>query len=656
VAVTLEMQKRRRKRAGGLLVLFLITILSLAIDTRRVSAHAFLSRSDPADGSVLASAPKQMRLWFTEPLEIELTTITLQDGKNHTWQLKPAADPNDPSVVVVDLPELPPNAYRVNWRTVSDEDLHIISGSVVFGIQQAVGRGGILPKQNATPFAEVTLHWINLLSFAAVIGALINMVFLFPSVKRRIQNEQSLGVVPSLQGKTLRLALWCSVIALIAGLFAAGSKSLSLQSGAGLVRNVDWNLITSTVYMRRELASEACLIAISLLILYWIKQEKGVAREAAQPAGAKLRNALLFSFVALWILLQSLNSHALAFNSFSPARVLAYGFHLLGAGMWIGGQIALIFFIAPRLRTRSEDYALAREIYSQFGGIAAVGVAVLLVSGLYNGAQQVASVDALLLTPYGRALLFKTLLVVLTGLIGLRHASHFHFRVARILHEFISQRAGIIIFGKVNPAATLRLQLLGGVAIFLLAAFMGSTQPARGPAFDAPAQAVTAQNAPPISLSNMADDLLVNFSVKPNQPGQNFIDVGVFNTRRPVPGPIEEVVVKLLPPGGQGEIQVSVPLSDSEKDGSYHVSTDAMQVSGDWKVSVIVRRAGLQDAVLEAPWRVISSAPTITNRQTLISSHSLAPLLTMASLLLAILLGGAWLALALRPKLLDWSK
>ena len=636
---------------GGLFVLLLITIISLAIDTRPASAHAFLLRTDPPDGSVLPSAPKQILFWFSESINLNLTTLSLEDGAGKTWLLRPHPDLSDPSAVVVYLPSLPANSYRVAWRTVSDEDLHIVSGSVVFGIQQSVSREGSGQKQNATLLAEVAFHWIGLLSFATVIGALIVILFLLPSVRKKFQEEQ-LAVLALLQGRMILLALWCCLIAFFAGLLMIWEKSITVQPSAGPIQNFNWKLITSLVnivYIKRELASETCLLAIALLMLYWLKQERASAQPILYPAIAKTRNIILFSFVVLWILFQAMNSHASAFNDSSPIRVIAYAFHLLGAGLWIGGQVALIFLIAPRLRrTQNEQYALAREIYVQFGYVAALGVAILIVTGFYSGGQQIASLDALLLTAYGQALIFKSIFVILTGLIGLWHSSLFHPRVARLLFKLIPQKVIRMIFGKANPPATLRLQLLGGVAIFLVAAFLGSTPPARGPEFEAPVQASTA-NMQTASSSNMADDLLVNFSIKPNQPGQNFITVGVFNTRRPSPAPIEQVVVKLIPPGKQDDIQLDATLS--EKIGIYQISTGAIDLSGDWNASVIVHRTGLEDTVLELPWTVAPAALTVVSRPTFVSNRPLALMLTIVSFLLSILLGSVWLAVTLKPDL-----
>jgi len=70
---------------------------------------------------------------------------------------------------------------------------------------------------------------------------------------------------------------------------------------------------------------------------------------------------------------------------------------------------------------------------------------------------------------------------------------------------------------------------------------------------------------------------------------------------------------------------------------------------------VVVHRKGLEDAVLELPWTVISSTPTVVSRPIFISNRPLAPWLTMASLLLSVLLASVWLAVTQRPDLFHWS-
>ena len=89
--------------------------------------------------------------------------------------------------------------------------------------------------------------------------------------------------------------------------------------------------------------------------------------------------------------------------------------------------------IVPLLRAGPEQLALAWAILRRFGALAAGSLAALLITGLFMSGQQVASLDALLTTLYGRALLLKIGLAAAVALIGLRNAAALHPRVAAAL-------------------------------------------------------------------------------------------------------------------------------------------------------------------------------------------------------------------------------
>src|SRR6185369_17246658 len=109
----------------------------------------------------------------------------------------------------------------------------------------------------------------------------------------------------------------------------------------------------------------------------------------------------------------------------------------LAAGIWVGGLLALALAIVPLLRAGPEQMALAWVILRRFGALAAASLAALLITGLFMSGQQVASLDALLTTLYGRALLLKLGLVAAIVLIGLRNAASLHPRVASALRRLL---------------------------------------------------------------------------------------------------------------------------------------------------------------------------------------------------------------------------
>jgi len=93
-------------------------------------ADAHLTRSVPADNSVMAHAPSQISLSFSEPIRI--TSLTLQrDGDKPTRiEVSAKAPANELDIPVT---QLGLGAYTLNWNGVG-ADNHESSGTVHFTI------------------------------------------------------------------------------------------------------------------------------------------------------------------------------------------------------------------------------------------------------------------------------------------------------------------------------------------------------------------------------------------------------------------------------------------------------------------------------------------------------------------------------------------
>jgi methionine-rich copper-binding protein CopC len=100
----------------------------------RADAHALLQSAIPRVGGS-ASAVSELRLTFTEALEAAFCTVTLStSGGAPVAAPKAQADPRNPKVLVVKLPQpLPPGQYKVEWRVVS-VDTHHTQGSYQFTV------------------------------------------------------------------------------------------------------------------------------------------------------------------------------------------------------------------------------------------------------------------------------------------------------------------------------------------------------------------------------------------------------------------------------------------------------------------------------------------------------------------------------------------
>ncbi len=99
-------------------------------------AHAHLSRSTPAVGSIVRGSPERIELTFTSKLEPTFSMLKVmdRDGKQVDKRDK-ALDEKDAAVIRVSLPALAPGAYRVLWKAVS-VDTHTTEGEFTFEVAQ----------------------------------------------------------------------------------------------------------------------------------------------------------------------------------------------------------------------------------------------------------------------------------------------------------------------------------------------------------------------------------------------------------------------------------------------------------------------------------------------------------------------------------------
>jgi copper resistance protein C len=100
----------------------------------RVCAHAFVDHAEPAVGSKVKQIPREVRLWFSEPVKPVLSSIKVFDSKGRQIDKKDAhRDAKNKALLRVSLPWLTPGTYRVVWRVVST-DTHVTDGDFTFRV------------------------------------------------------------------------------------------------------------------------------------------------------------------------------------------------------------------------------------------------------------------------------------------------------------------------------------------------------------------------------------------------------------------------------------------------------------------------------------------------------------------------------------------
>lgn len=97
-------------------------------------AHAFLDHAAPSVGSTVRGPPAEVRIWFTQELELAFSTLRVVDqGGAQVDQGNKTVDPGDRTLLKVSLRPLAPGNYTVFWRALS-VDTHTTEGSFSFSV------------------------------------------------------------------------------------------------------------------------------------------------------------------------------------------------------------------------------------------------------------------------------------------------------------------------------------------------------------------------------------------------------------------------------------------------------------------------------------------------------------------------------------------
>src|SRR5579884_2459007 len=105
--------------------------------TTRPAFHTHLIKSEPAANETLAVAPHAIRLWFSEKVELAVTTVKLDDAGGEAVRLAPLARPDtgEQAPVVASLTKpVALGRYVVAWSTAA-KDGHPAKGSYPFVVR-----------------------------------------------------------------------------------------------------------------------------------------------------------------------------------------------------------------------------------------------------------------------------------------------------------------------------------------------------------------------------------------------------------------------------------------------------------------------------------------------------------------------------------------
>jgi hypothetical protein len=114
----------------------LLALAGTALGLGDAAAHSRLVKSDPSARAVVATAPKEVKLWFNEQVEPAFAQIWLAPAEGEKIALTSRGDPSDKRLLVATLPdELPDGPIVIGFHVLS-VDGHTIEDKLSFTIKK----------------------------------------------------------------------------------------------------------------------------------------------------------------------------------------------------------------------------------------------------------------------------------------------------------------------------------------------------------------------------------------------------------------------------------------------------------------------------------------------------------------------------------------
>ncbi|MFE6049698.1 FixH family protein [Kitasatospora sp. NPDC056446] len=421
------LEKASHRRIAGVLgVLGALLALMLA-GAGPASAHATLDSTDPRQNSVVATAPQEVTLTFSESVSLSSDSVRVLDpaGKAVDTGNPGHADGKGNTARVGLKGGLANGTYTVAWRAVSD-DSHPVGGAFTFSIgtpsDTSVSATALQGAKADGLVAALygTGRTVAYAAFALLAGVAAFVLVCWPAgtTRRPVQRLLMTG--------------WTALlVSTVAVLMLRGPY----ERGTGVGQAFDLSLVRATLDERigTALAARLLLLAAAGVFLSLLVGQLGQpprplpAKPAGDPArddaddaeaaeAAELRaleqrvaerpqrEARLGLGVAGLVLAVALSATWVGADHASvgiqvwlalPLGIL----HLIAMALWLGGLAALLVALRE---------GVGAEVVDRFSRIAFASVAVLAATGVYQSWRGVGSWGALTGTSYGRLLLVKT--------------------------------------------------------------------------------------------------------------------------------------------------------------------------------------------------------------------------------------------------------
>jgi copper transport protein len=365
-------------------------------------AHAALLQTTPVASRVVNTAPTQVTLRYSEPVEprFAIVSVTNAAGDNEAAG-PPARSAGNPDTLVVPLKKLAEGWYLVYWRVIS-VDGHPVRGAFTFAVGPNAGPAPqfVIPSTSETAATPklVVARWVAFLAMMAAIGLFVLRIAVARPIVAR---------VPGTRLRDVSIAFGvASAVALVAipVYFLLSTAEFALRSFWSLRALLP--LVRVSAFGRGWLDLEIvfALFVGAATVAIWLDRPERRQRSVAALL------ALLGALAAAGAVLLVPGTAGHAGQTAPRGLSLAFDWlHLVAGSVWVGGLIGLVV-LAATLPAARRVAALVVCV-PRFSNVALVSVLVLIGAGTGSAVQHLPTLASLWQTSYGKALLVKIALL-----------------------------------------------------------------------------------------------------------------------------------------------------------------------------------------------------------------------------------------------------
>lgn len=583
---------KRQKKVFLVLIIIGFSVFLILPNIPNSYAHALIVKSNPAPSQSLPSPPSKVDVYFTDPVDIQYSTVKVLDPNGNEVQNKDLKYlTSDQTALTVSLPSnLPDGVYTVSTKVLDQTDGHVTENGFVFAVGVAAPPAISHPKisySDVISIPDTIARFPALIGQVIVVGAAFSTFWLWSPVSKITQLQQQFAKTRlAIDKRAMLLMLIGSVIVFASGFGMIASVAYSIH--AGLFDAISTKF--GHMWIVRMITSS---ILLGLVVTFYFNQKK------SNSIIPNWQTATILGTGVVVLSTTSIISHGAATGQASP---LIFDFiHNIAASLWIGGIIYIDYIIISKLKQLSDDNMISSIlsiIIPRFSTIVLLILATITISGPFLLFLLESNLALTLASIYGKILIVKLSLAAIMIGIGAYHQLEVHKHALRDV-TVTNTRSAIIQTRRTESkllskfGLSVKIESIAGILLIAsVAVLVDSGLPATEYQDLLQTQHPTAA-AFGISSDNTQDVFTdtqfvengsrVVLTIDPYFVGSNTIDMSFLDANRN-PIDIQSVLLELTQTDKSiGPIKVDAKQIDP---GTYAAQTNSLTIPGNWQAHV----------------------------------------------------------------------